>query len=123
MIENGITFKTKNELRILSAALCTAQDDADDGSNIYDDISDSDTIRGMKARVDAELTERGKSGLEQAFAAARESEETTIPEPVHIIASMLDYPSVYMGGPSRASRRKAERIWQTLQDEGYGNKP
>lgn len=54
---NGIEFKSQDELRILSAALCTAEDDADDGSGMYDN-GDSATICRMKHRVDAELTAR-----------------------------------------------------------------
>jgi hypothetical protein len=37
----------------------------------------------------------------------------------HIIASSLDHPSVYMGGPSENSRRKARRIVEALASEGY----
>jgi hypothetical protein len=45
---------------------------------------------------------------------------TEILEPrVHIIASTLDYPSVYMGGPSKQSIQKAERIIAALEREGY----
>lgn len=32
------------------------------------------------------------------------------------IASQIDYPSVYMGGPSPSSMKKAERIMQTLEE-------
>lgn len=39
--------------------------------------------------------------------------------PIHLIASILDHPSVYMGGPSRQNINKAERIWKALQAEGY----
>jgi len=34
------------------------------------------------------------------------------------IASMLDHPSCYMGGPSRLSLRKAERIVDYLRESG-----
>lgn len=40
---------------------------------------------------------------------------------VHIIASILDHPSVYMGGPSQGNRRKAQRILEVLEDGGYIN--
>ena len=36
-----------------------------------------------------------------------------------LIASVLDYPSAYMGGPSLHSRKKAERIIGALVAEGY----
>lgn len=36
-----------------------------------------------------------------------------------LIASVLDYPSVYMGGPSMQSRKKAERIIEALDAEGW----
>lgn len=36
-----------------------------------------------------------------------------------LIASVLDYPSVYMGGPSQHSRRKAQRIIDALDAEGW----
>ena len=35
------------------------------------------------------------------------------------IASILDSPSVYMGGPSRGSLRKADRIGDYLEDQGF----
>ncbi len=34
------------------------------------------------------------------------------------IASILDHPSVYMGGPSRGSQRNADRILKYLEKEG-----
>ncbi len=34
------------------------------------------------------------------------------------IAAILDYPSVYMGGPSQQSLRKAQRIVDYLQRSG-----
>ena len=34
------------------------------------------------------------------------------------IAQFLDHPSIYMGGPSRVSLRKAEKIMDYLQEEG-----
>lgn len=54
---NSIEFKSQDELRILSVALCVAQDDVDDDMGMYDD-GDANTIRGMKRRVDAELEAR-----------------------------------------------------------------
>ena len=36
----------------------------------------------------------------------------------HCIASILDHPSVYMGGPSLGNRRKANRIIEFLRYEG-----
>jgi hypothetical protein len=39
--------------------------------------------------------------------------------PVALIAKCLDHPSVYMGGPSRDSVRRAERVWQELKKWGY----
>lgn len=42
-----------------------------------------------------------------------------LPAPIHIIAALLDHPNVYMGGPSRPSIRRAERIWEVLKEEGY----
>lgn len=33
---------------------------------------------------------------------------------VHGLASALDYPSVYMGGPSESSVRKAKRLYATI---------
>lgn len=44
-----------------------------------------------------------------------------LPHHIHIIASMLDHPSIYMGGPSRHSIKKAERIWESLIEEGLMN--
>lgn len=38
------------------------------------------------------------------------------------IASLLDYPSVYMGGPSWSSVQKAIRVVRTLSEE-YDIKP
>lgn len=35
-----------------------------------------------------------------------------------VIASILDHPSVYMGGPSQGSMRKAKRIIEYLVDQG-----
>ena len=35
-----------------------------------------------------------------------------------MIASTIDHPSVYMGGPSNNSMRKAERIIKNLKEEG-----
>jgi hypothetical protein len=35
-----------------------------------------------------------------------------------IIGSIIDSPSVYMGGPSHNSMRKAERIIEALKDKG-----
>ncbi len=34
------------------------------------------------------------------------------------IASILDHPSVYMGGPSRGNQRNADRILTYLEKEG-----
>lgn len=35
-----------------------------------------------------------------------------------MIASVIDHPSVYMGGPSRNSMRKAEQIIKNLKEDG-----
>lgn len=35
-----------------------------------------------------------------------------------VIASILDYPSVYMGGPSKGSLRKAKKITEYLVQQG-----
>lgn len=35
-----------------------------------------------------------------------------------MIASKIDYPSVYMGGPSHNTMRKAERIIKILKEDG-----
>lgn len=37
---------------------------------------------------------------------------------VPVIASLLDSPSVYMGGPSQQSRKRAARIVELLHDYG-----
>jgi len=37
-----------------------------------------------------------------------------------LVASILDHPSIYMGGPSRQSKQKAERIRSALIKEGWG---
>lgn len=37
---------------------------------------------------------------------------------VRLVASVLDYPSVYMGGPSHHSRRVAVRVLEALESEG-----
>lgn len=37
------------------------------------------------------------------------------------IASILDHPSVYMGGPSHGNRRNADRILKYLEKEGVVN--
>ena len=34
-----------------------------------------------------------------------------------IIASILDYPSVYMGGPSEDNKRRAQKIIEFLKEE------
>ena len=34
-----------------------------------------------------------------------------------IIASILDYPSVYMGGPSEGNKRRAQKIIEFLKEE------
>lgn len=46
---------------------------------------------------------------------------TEAQELVELIAGYLDYPSIYiyMGGPSRHSRKRAERLLEALKDEGY----
>lgn len=35
-------------------------------------------------------------------------------DPIEVIAAVLDYPSVYMGGPSPHARRTAEQVWKAL---------
>ena len=35
-----------------------------------------------------------------------------------LIGSILDYPSIYMGGPSRGSLNKADKILKCFQDKG-----
>jgi len=35
-----------------------------------------------------------------------------------VFASMLDHPSVYMGGPSKGNLRRVEPLVKWLQDEG-----
>lgn len=42
-----------------------------------------------------------------------------IPHDEHSIAAILDSPSVYMGGPSHGSLRKAPRILEYLAPEGW----
>lgn len=44
-----------------------------------------------------------------------------LPHHIHIIASMIDHPSVFMGGPSRRSINIATRIWESLEEEGFVN--
>jgi hypothetical protein len=39
---------------------------------------------------------------------------------LRVVGSILDHPSVYMGGASQQSRRKAERIWDELHSGRYG---
>lgn len=39
---------------------------------------------------------------------------------IRVIGSILDRPSVYMGGASPRSRRTAESIWDELQSGRYG---
>jgi hypothetical protein len=34
------------------------------------------------------------------------------------IASILDHPSVFMGGPSQQNRKRAERVLEYLEQEG-----
>jgi hypothetical protein len=36
---------------------------------------------------------------------------------IRVVGSILDFPSVYMGGASRQNREKAERIWKYLNGE------
>lgn len=38
---------------------------------------------------------------------------------VWVVASMLDHPSLYMGGPSAQNKSKAEGIWRTLHNKGW----
>jgi hypothetical protein len=38
---------------------------------------------------------------------------------INLIASVLDYPSVYMGGPSHHNKRNAERIIKALREDGF----
>ena len=42
---------------------------------------------------------------------------------VRLIGSCLDYPSVYMGGASQQSMRKAKRILEALAASGYAVVP
>lgn len=35
------------------------------------------------------------------------------------IAASLDHPSVYMGGPSKQNMRKAERLIEWMERDGY----
>lgn len=37
----------------------------------------------------------------------------------YLVATLLDYPSVYMGGPSDANLRRALRIISALSEEGH----
>ncbi|CAH2606251.1 conserved protein of unknown function (plasmid) [Rhodovastum atsumiense] len=43
----------------------------------------------------------------------------SLPDEIHIIASCIDFPFVYIGGPSQQSRRLAERIVEALRWEGF----
>ena len=61
---NGIKFQTQDELRILSAALCTAQREALDGGSYM--ANDPATIDGMKRRVDVELQARYRANKPQS---------------------------------------------------------
>ncbi len=47
------------------------------------------------------------------------TQKTTLLPEVHIIAAMLDYPSIYMGGPSARSIDKAVRIIAALGAAGF----
>lgn len=38
---------------------------------------------------------------------------------INVVALMLDYPSVYIGGPSKINRSKGERIYKGLVREGF----
>lgn len=42
-----------------------------------------------------------------------------LPWHIQLIASFIDYPSVYMGGPSHHAERLARRIWEGLKAEGF----
>jgi hypothetical protein len=42
-----------------------------------------------------------------------------LPLDVHLVASVLDHPSIYMGGPSRQSIAKARRVLAALRREGF----
>jgi len=46
------------------------------------------------------------------------TDETPLDQAVWLIASMLDHPSVFMGGPSQRSIRRARDIINALKDEG-----
>ena len=39
---------------------------------------------------------------------------------LRVVGAILDHPSVYMGGASQQSRRRAERIWDELHFGRYG---
>lgn len=46
--------------------------------------------------------------------------DTTVPEPVMILAKALDYsPSLYLAGPSRAVIEQAAKLWEELKAKGY----
>jgi hypothetical protein len=46
-------------------------------------------------------------------------DEDAIADAVWLIASMLDHPSVFMGGPSQRSKRRAQDIIDALLAEGW----
>ena len=39
---------------------------------------------------------------------------------LRVVGSILDHPSIFMGGASRQSRTKAERVWDELHSGRYG---
>lgn len=46
------------------------------------------------------------------------ADEAPLDKAVWLIASMLDHPSVFMGGPSQRSIRRARDIIKALKTEG-----
>jgi len=81
--------------------------------------------RGDKVQATKELARHERISLGEALKKISfytgKAEMPKHPEPSEIvrgIASMLDHPSVYMGGPSRMAIRKAEKIVDYLRESG-----
>lgn len=81
--------------------------------------------RGLRVQAIKELRACERISLGEALGRIQiypgESPDSTKPAPSrHVlgIAGMLDHPSCFMGGPSRASIRKAEKIVDYLREEG-----
>jgi len=82
--------------------------------------------RGLRVQAIKELRACERISLGEALGRVQAVYGTRLDDPVEVpaselilgIAGILDHPSCYMGGPSRLSLRKAERIVDYLRESG-----